>query len=66
MELTINGEKKDLPGPLTVAGLLAHLQLPTDRVAVEVNRAVVPRRDHATRTLGAGVEVELVTFVGGG
>jgi thiamine biosynthesis protein ThiS len=34
--------------------------------AVEVNRAVVARREHATRTVAAGDRVEIVTLVGGG
>ena len=66
MELTVNGEKTSLPGPLTVAQLLSHLALPVERVAVEVNRALVPRRLHGDTRLAPGDEVEVVTFVGGG
>jgi sulfur carrier protein len=66
MELTINGETKQVPQPLTVAQLLAHLDLVKERVAVEVNKAVVPRREHEQKALQPGDEVELVTFVGGG
>ena len=34
--------------------------------AVEVNRTVVARREHATRTVAAGDRIEIVTLVGGG
>jgi thiamine biosynthesis protein ThiS len=64
--ITINGEMKDLPGPLTVAELVEHLGFDSRRVAVEVNREVVPRVLHAERRLTAGDAVEIVTLVGGG
>ena len=64
--ITVNGETKPLPGPLSVADLVAHLGLDGRRVAVEVNRDVVPRAAHAGRQLAAGDAVEIVTLVGGG
>jgi sulfur carrier protein len=50
----------------TVATLIGELGLGDRRVAVERNREVVPRAEHATTTLAAGDRVEVVTFVGGG
>ena len=64
--ITLNAEPKTLPGPLTVAGLLAHLGRDPRQLAVEVNRAVVPRADHAKMPLNDGDSVEIVTLVGGG
>ncbi len=46
--------------------LLARFKLPPVRVAVELNRAIVTRKDFAAATLHAGDRVEIVTFVGGG
>lgn len=66
MELSINGEKRSFPGPLTVQQLLVELEQGMERVAVEVNRAVVPRAQHPNHALKDGDEVEIVTFVGGG
>lgn len=66
MKLTVNGEEHDAPDGATVAGLLAHLQLVAPRVAVEVNRVLVPRARHAEHLLAEGDRVEIVTFVGGG
>jgi thiazole synthase len=66
MNLTINGEAKDLPEPLTVADLLARLGLDRRKVAVEVNEAVVPALRHGEYRLGEGDRVEVVTLVGGG
>jgi sulfur carrier protein len=49
-----------------VADLLVALNLPTTRVAVEVNRQLVRRAAHASHRLAAGDQVEVVTLVGGG
>ena len=64
--VTVNGEPRDLPAGLTVAGLLEELGVPARGSAVERNRQLVPRRDHATATLQAGDRIEIVTLVGGG
>src|SRR5438270_2788521 len=66
MHLTINGERKDFPDPLTVAGLLTCLGLDRRKVAVEVNEAVVPALRHGEHRLAQGDRVEVVTLVGGG
>lgn len=66
IEVQVNGEPMALPTALDVAGLLKHLQIDPARIAVERNRVVVRRRDHATVTLEPGDEIEIVTFVGGG
>jgi thiamine biosynthesis protein ThiS len=66
MQLTVNGEPHDLPGPLSVAELLARFGVTAARVAVEVNEDVVPRGTYESRRLAAGDRVEIVQFVGGG
>ncbi len=64
--LTVNGEPRTLPGPLTVADLLQHLGLDRRRVAVEVNRDIVPAARHTDHALHDADVVEVVTLVGGG
>jgi len=64
--ITINAEPRTWPGPLTVADLLRQLGKDPAKLAVEVNRAVVPRIDHSLRQLVDGDAVEIVTLVGGG
>lgn len=66
MELIVNGETRNVPDGLTVRGLVEHLGLTDGPVAVECNRAVVPRAEHATTSLAAGDVIEIVHFVGGG
>jgi thiazole synthase len=64
--LTINGEARDFPEPLTVAGLLDRLGYNQRRVAVEVNQEIVPAARHGGHALQPGDRVEVVTLVGGG
>lgn len=66
MKLVVNGEERDLPAPMSVADLLAHLGLDQRFGAVEVNREVVPRSQHAEHVLRDGDQVEIIRFVGGG
>ena len=66
MQLRINGQIQIFPDGLTVAALLDHLTLGQRRVAVEVNRAVIPRTDHAAVCLAENDEVEIVHAIGGG
>jgi thiazole synthase len=65
-EITVNQQAQPLPEPATVAGLLNRLGMDSGRVAVEVNRDVVPRARHAQHALQSGDAVEIVTLVGGG
>jgi sulfur carrier protein len=65
MQVSINGQPRELSDASTVADMLAVLGI-AGRVAVEVNREVVPRARHAQTALNAGDAVEVVTLVGGG
>src|SRR6516164_3933778 len=66
LHLTINGEPRTLPEPLSIAELLDRLGYDRQRIAVEVNRDVVPRPSHVSHRLSSGDAVEIVTLVGGG
>jgi sulfur carrier protein len=66
IDVIINGETRTVPDGTTVTALIADLGFGDRRVAVERNREVVPRAQHATTVLVAGDRLEVVTFVGGG
>ena len=66
LRITLNGEAHELAGPLTVADLLAQLDIDSRRVAVEHNLIVLKRDRFSTTLVQAGDEVEIVNFVGGG
>ena len=66
MEVIVNDEPRSVPAGATVADLVTTLELGPRRVAVEVNRAVVPRAHYARTVLHEGDAVEIIHFVGGG
>lgn len=66
MELFINGQARQFSAPLTVAELVATLDLTGKRIAVEVNGDIVPRGLHPTAQLQAADRIEIVVAVGGG
>jgi sulfur carrier protein len=66
MNITVNGDALEVPDDLTVEALVAHLGLTAGPVAVERNREVVPRAEHATTRVAPGDQLEIVHFVGGG
>src|SRR5688500_4056016 len=66
IEITLNGEPRNLPEAVSLAELLERLGFERRRIAVEVNREVVPTIRQAEYRLQAGDAVEVVTLVGGG
>jgi thiamine biosynthesis protein ThiS len=66
MTISLNGETRELPGPLTVSALLAQLDIDARRVAVELNLVVLKRTAFESTSIGEGDEIEIVNFVGGG
>ncbi len=62
----LNGESVALPREYSVADLLREKELDRAACAVEVNRRVVPKRQHAEHQLHDGDTIEIVTLVGGG
>jgi sulfur carrier protein len=66
MTVTINGEPREVPDGLTVTGLLEHLGMRTDRVAIERNRDILPRPKWLETRVEPNDSYEIVHFVGGG
>ena len=66
MNILLNGEPREEPAELTVAQLLARLEMPARGIAVELNQQVVPRSRHAEQKLREGDRIEIVSLVGGG
>ncbi len=66
MKLTINGEERGFDGVANVAELIEKLGIKGDRVAVELNRDIVPRAQWTESSLKDGDKLEIVHFVGGG
>ena len=66
MEIRLNGECREIPESLNVIQLLEFFALPSERVAVERNRSIVPKANWESVAIHSGDEIEVVHFVGGG
>ena len=66
IEITVNGRSTTIARGGSVLDLLHALEIKPDRVAVELNRTIVKKRDWAATGVDAGAQVEIVHFVGGG
>ncbi|HTM27047.1 MAG TPA: sulfur carrier protein ThiS [Vicinamibacterales bacterium] len=66
MTISLNGEPFTAEGPLTIADLLAKLEIDAARVAIERNFVVVKRDTYSTTPVADGDQIEIVNFVGGG
>ena len=66
MKLSVNGEQRELDEGSVLQALIDEMNLEGKRYAVEVNREIVPKREHPEHVLKEGDVVEIVHAVGGG
>ncbi|NCT67721.1 MAG: sulfur carrier protein ThiS [Rhodanobacteraceae bacterium] len=66
MNIVLNGHAREIAVATTLAQLLEAAGYGERRIAVEINRAIVPRSQYAERVLAAGDHVEIVHAIGGG
>jgi len=66
MHILLNGESRELPDAASVAQMLELLGYGARRVAIELNREVVPKSRHGEQMLVEGDRVEIIQAIGGG
>lgn len=66
IRVLLNGEPRELAGPMTISALLADLGIDPRLVAIEHNLHLVKRAKYEETMVSAGDEVEVVKIVGGG
>jgi len=66
MILEINGDRRTVPAVENVRELLRYLELGEDRIAVELNRKIVLRKEWHKTSINDRDKIEIVQFVGGG
>jgi thiamine biosynthesis protein ThiS len=66
IQIVVNGNPRRVPEGLNVVGLLAFLEIDRERVAVELNGAIVRKPDWESAVIAGGARLEIVWFVGGG
>lgn len=66
IEIILNGDRRAIPKGSKIVDLLGILGIPAERVAVELDHAIVRQPEWATREIPGGAQLEIVQFVGGG
>lgn len=66
MKVTINGENKELSSEVSLFELLTKLDLPSKRIAIELNKDVVRKKDWQNIKVSDKDKIEIIHFVGGG
>jgi sulfur carrier protein len=66
MQIVVNGVARNVPDGVSLAELLGHLEIAPDRVAIELNGAIVRKQDWAMTPVEPAAKLEIVQFVGGG
>ena len=66
MNISLNGEKKEIPDGVTVLGLLEFMKIQPERVAVELNMNIVKKDAYGATRVNEGDSVEVVSFMAGG
>jgi sulfur carrier protein len=65
-QIKVNGDLIDIQNGLTLVGLLEHFKLQSKKVAIELNRKIIPKSEYNTTKLNDNDTLELVHFIGGG
>lgn len=65
-QITVNGQARSLAAMARISDLVAELNLDPRKVAIELNRSIVPRSAYAETPIREGDAVEIVSFIGGG
>ena len=66
MKVFINGETREIEQEINLIELLKHFSLPAERIAIELNREVVRKKDWENIKVSDGDKLEVIHFVGGG
>lgn len=66
MQVQINGQSSELSSRATVLELIQQLGYENQRIALEVNEAIIPKSKHAEHQLKDGDKIEIIKAVGGG
>ncbi len=66
MQIIINGERRELSEIVSISEMLVKFDLPNERIAVELNREIVRKKDWTKTIVKDADKIEIVHFVGGG
>ncbi len=65
-QIILNGETKEVEAKISLLNLLSQMNLSADKIAVEINKNVVRKKDWAEIFINKADKIEIIHFVGGG
>lgn len=66
MNIIVNGENHNVPENCSAKQLVELLNMQNDKIAMEVNREIVPRSQYENFTFNENDQIEIVRAIGGG
>jgi sulfur carrier protein len=66
IKIILNGENKEVQPNILLSDLLIDLNISTDKIAVEINKNVVRKKDWHSISVNEQDKIEIIHFVGGG
>ena len=66
MNISVNGETHKVPDNCSAKSLVEILGMQNDKIAMEVNREILPRSQYETFTFNENDQIEIVRAIGGG
>ena len=66
MNILLNGETKQIDNQLLLSQLIEQLGISGKRLAVEINKEIIPKSEHAKYVINEGDRIEIVHAIGGG
>jgi len=66
MHIVLNGKKFSINEKDTIIILLKKIDIKSSKVAIEVNKVVIPKEKYKDFKFKKNDKVEVVTFIGGG
>lgn len=66
MNITVNGSQHSFPPEASLTQLLELLEMQDKRIALEINKEVIPKGEYGSYTLNEGDNIEIIQAIGGG
>jgi len=66
MNILLNNQPKEFSERLTIKELIEKSNIKSKYYAVEINRILIPKSEHAKHLLRDGDKIEIITAIGGG
>ena len=66
IKITVNGKQMLVIRKFSIKSLIAKLKIPLDKIAIELNKAIIDKKNISKIKLKKGDKVEIVHFIGGG